>query len=1443
MDAGHARLTGDPAATSSFIAPSVAKGTFLKSESALSDEIEPKKEVQVIAQQVFSNYPDTHTPKKKSRGFNTNNIKVADIAVVKYFLYGYQILKKWRDDKYTGLRFAVEAYNKEKSLANIDKIAKQLQLLKASDSSEFNDSTLKKLADEVAIYKFKMLLANPEQIKFNLNSERNLTVFKDIDPDLKQLLEQYNLNKTKEKFIEIHEKLFDWIQTSKVKKEHPAQIQQILYELSSYVEDPQIYELFNLLKTDKTYIAHHKIEDLIEALGVDDGRAIKLCKGEVLNLPQIKTRFSRSKEISVLNRAIKKFNKNKTPDKLILVAVALQDWQFKDEAGFNSNTKALKIIGEMNEILKGVSKQDKIEKLEGFIFLKTNKDKMQGTKVKEWDSTVWDYKSWKELPMLKSKRKTQIPSGLMKKLNNAIKTFNENKKEGNSLHSSLWLKEITATLLLWAEKNPDEFNTCGGEALLKAMQSRVLSSVVKEGIQSVKAIQSNELQAVNEAVKFYNKNPSIASLKEVETRLIEWKEKAPNSVGKEIVLGEFSKYHGDTLLQEVQIFLQANQNALGGVKSKSFPTILLPNSHPAEVFDKSLALGPPNHKDKSAYLLVFHNPIAPWSHSEIGIAKGAASLNTSSFISKPDLHRDPAIFNNYFVNGVLVKDINEYKFANSRQYVHNVLNHVIVSNSVREFSTISPQKVVSISPQKVLQEKFINTDVDAAFDADFAKMVYEHFEEIGYIDKNGKVTSKYFDPPKGEGPNDWDFVDDKIKDKARDFIISVMPKPMNPSEFEKQIEISKSKQAFNFLKNAEIIKADGSLDREKMYQDSSIWNNITNFYKGDDVEYGEYIITLLATQLNRNFTETSFIRAERTPEESTQLFNFLNNNKLLQESPNAMGEPKLYLKKDWVTLIETNPQIKAQFENLPHREALVQQLAIMGKAGETTGREYLGIGAEQEGLDQVSQSAEGVRITDSRLVDRMEKLCKRRKNEIQKNMNVFAGIRGGVRALLKGGYATLLHTKEDKVRHFRNALIDNFLTSVDPQAFLPNLKEPRFRLEVYESGGEIYRKWVEDPNGKFGKVKNLSKGSQDQSGEYVEGEYRKNSYVLEADGRLKSVKSLDKLKLETHERGNIVEMADGTQEWREDAEFGQCFKPKGTDKTDLRDVEKDDRPLYSAMNCEKYLSNGESEWCGSYAIRMLHSAYAFECMPEFQPLLDNLNRDFASATSFDKKDKDNSLFEKRHATALFILADQYAKKMVASEAGEKYFRDMHPGVRLNPRCTPDQIHEFLVGKDPGLLNSAARAAKTMQMPSMRKDAGQKMGVSLIVGTAIGTGLTAVLGASTAALKLAFNVTSATLHVFTTDLIKAAHQSYRRKAQELDRNKEAGKKVRFRSVRLFKAIAFNGLLVDGLGKRVGMQYLGGQELVDSAKKIKKWATPGFRKAFRLSAKPIAASAFA
>lgn len=1435
MDAGQARLTGEPALASSF-APSVAKGTFPKSESALSNdsnEIEPKKEVQVVAQQVFSEYPDTHTPQKKSRGFNTNNIKVADIAIIKYFLYGFQILKKWRDDKYTGLRFAVDAYNKEKTPANIDKIAKQLQLLKANDSSEFNDSTLKKLADEVAIYKFKMLLANPEQIKFNLHSARDLTVFKDIDPDLKGLIQQYNLSKTKEKFIEIHEKLFDLI--SKAKKEHPTQIQQILYELSSGVDDPQIYELFNLLKTDKTYIAHHKVADLIDALRLDDGRAIKLCKGEVLNLPQIKTRLSRSKEITALNRAIRKFNKNKTADNLILVAAALQDWQFKDEAGFNGNFKALKIVGEINEILKGVSKQDKIKKLEGFIFLKTNNDKMQSAKGIEWDATKWDYKSWKELPVLKSKRKAHVPSPLMTKLNNAIKTFHDNKKEGNSFHSSLWLKEISDNLLLWAEENPDEFNTCGGEALLKAMQSRVLSSVVKQGIPTVKTPQSDQLEAVKEAIKIYNANPSIISLQDVEAKLNLWKEKAPDTVGKEIVSGEFSKYHGKTLLQEVQTFLKANANALNEVKPKSFPTILLPNSHPAEVFDKSLALGPPNHKDKSAYLLVFHNPIAPWSHSEIGIATGATSLNPASFTSKPDLHRDPVIFKDYFLNGVFVKDINEYKFANSRQYVHDVLNHVIVPNSVREVSTLSPQKV--------LQKIFVKPDINSAFDTDFSELVYKNFQERGYIDGNGKVTSEYFNALKGDEPNDWDFVDEKFKEEARDFIISVMPKPFNPSEFGKQIEISKSKQAFNFLKKAEIIKADGSLDREKMYQDSPIWNNITNFYKGDDVEYGEYIITLLATQLNRNFTETSFIRAERTPEESTQLFNFLNNNKLLQESPNAMGEPKLYLKKDWITLIETNPQIKAQFENLPHREALVQQLAIMGKAGETTGREYLGIGAEQEGLDQVSQSAEGVRITDSRLVDRMEKLCKRRKNEIQKNMNVFAGIRGGVRALLKGGYATLLHTKEDKVRHFRNALIDNFLTSVDPQAFLPNLKEPRFRLEVYESGGEIYRKWVEDPNGKFGKVKNLSKGSQDQSGEYIEGEYRKNSYVLEADGRLKSVKSLDKLKLETHERGNIVQKADGTQEWMVDVDFGQCFKPKGTDKTDLSDVEKDDRPLYSAMNCEKYLSNGESEWCGSYAIRMLHSAYAFECMPEFQPLLDNLNRDFSSATSFDKKDKDNSLFEKRHATALFILADQYAKRMVASEAGEKYFRDMHPGVRLNPRCTPDQIHEFLVGKDPGLLNSTARAAKTMQMPKFRKEAGQKMGVSLIVGTAIGTGLTAVLGSPTAVLKLAFNVTSATLHVFTTDLFKAAHQSYGRKAQELDRLKEAGKKVRFRSVRLFKAIAFNGLLVDGLGKRVGMQYLGGQELVDSAKKIKKWATPGFRKAFGLAAKQIAASAFA
>ncbi|MBA3815530.1 MAG: hypothetical protein H0X29_03240 [Parachlamydiaceae bacterium] len=1376
-----------------------------------------------VSKKIFIDYPTLDKPKVKWRGFNTNNIKVADIFFVKYFIYGYQILKKWKDDKYSGLRFAVCNYNREKTEKNIDGVINQLKLLKANESADFNDDTLMKLADEVAIYKFKMLANSPESITFISGAAKSLTPIKEAPEELNRLILNYNDEtkiKTKEQFIQILDQLFLWMETSKAQKKHPEQVKNLLSELSTGVQDTQLYELFNLLKTDKTLNSHQKIEALADRARLDDGRALKLCQGKVLSIPQINVKFSRSSELTALKKAIAEFNKHQTPQNFIHVVAALQDWQHLHSEAFNSSN-ALKIVGDMTEILDGVSKQDKIKKLDAYVFIESNREKIIKSKDIQWNSVNWDFSTWKVLPLPKNrkhlgvkaeKNKEGTSSSVIGELSSIIKDFNRSKKNISGLSMTLKLQGINDKLLKWAEKHPEEFMTCGGELIMTALQKNILKSVVKQGPRITAEI-SNELGSVNSVIIEYNKNPTIGALHLVKLHIEEWKNKQADTTDEknEVLSGEFSRYHGPEMLKELTEYFKSIEN-FNNVNLPLPTTLLLPNSHPSAVFDQSMTLGPPQANGKRAYLMIFHNPIAPWSHTEIGIVTGPSSLTKASFLSsnKPP---DPKIFNGYIENGVLIKHFSQDQFPNNRQYVHDVINHVILNKQV------------------LTQKSFASEQFEGISSEDFSFMVFNFLQKFQFIDANGHVAEKYFNPPEGLRSTDWDFHEnEEINTQMCEYIQTIISPLLHPEEFSKQIEISKSKEAFEFLKDGKYLKEDGLVDPAFLHRNSKLWDAISDYYQ-DDKDYGNYLIAVLACPISRPFNEASFVRGPISNEESEALFSFLTSNNLLDTKTNSKEEKYLFLKEGWELIVKSSEDNRAKFIALPHREGFLQQLATFGTVGETTQRKYLGIGAEHEGLDQVSMDAEGVRLVDSRLVDRVEKLCKRRKNEIQKNMNVFAGIRGGVRALFKGGYATLMHTKETKVRHLRQAFIDNFLTSIDPQAFLPNLKESRYRLEVYESGGQIYRKWIEDPNGKFGQTKNVSQLSQNHSGEYIEGDYHKNSYVLGEDGRLKSVKSLDKEKLETHERGNIVQKADGTQEWMVDEEFGQCFKPKGTKKEDLKDVEKDDRTLYSAMNCEKYLANGESEWCGSYAIRMLQSAYAYEYMPEFKPLLESLNKDFRESSSYDEKDKEHSQFEKRHASILFTLADRYAKKIIDEDIGRKYFRDMHPAVRLNSRSTPDQIHEFLVGKDPGLLNSASRAAKTLQMPTMRNEKGKNRSISLIAGMAIGTGLTAVLGAPTAVLKLAFNVTTATMHAFTTDIAKAAHQSYQHKTEEFDRRKEAGQKIKHRKLKLFKAVAFNGLLIGGLGRRIGMQYLGGQEIIDTAKKTKNWATTSFIKTFK------------
>lgn len=1046
----------------------------------------------LVSKDIFEECHNLHVPKIK-KVFRTDNLSVSYTPIIKYFLYGYQIISQWKSDKYAGLRLAVFTYNNKKSLENIDNVIKQLQLLKDEKSDLLKSQTLKRLANEIAISKFQMLVTtSPEKILVTLGGE-NLTNAKVSNEAVNSLITAYNQHKTRENFLNLCRGLFDWINTDNVQKKDHKLIEHMLYELSAVIEDKEIYELFNLLKSDKTHIAHQNIENLIDALNVDGGRAIPRCSGEILDIPQINIKSSHSRELSFLKQAIHKFNEDKIPQSFMCVAAALKDWQHKQPEDFNKSN-ALEIINEMMEILDGVSKQGKIKRTDNYAILQANKYKLAYNKAGKWNPFQWDFKCWKSLPLPKSQKfkispSSQKNSEIMHALIRALKNFNHVKNTTSPMTLVPSLMTINGMLEEWIDKYPDEYILCGGEAISKTIRNNMQRSTIKAAVFSLKVDTSPELKNVIKKIKEYNQLPSVESLQKIKKALENWKEHQPDvEIENEIQYGEYSRYHGDATLKKIQDILLDKENATNGKKNKSFPTLLLPNSHPKKVFDKSTDLGIKDIKGKSAQLIIFHNYASPWSHTDIAFDTGP--------------------------------------------------------------STVS----------------------------------------------------------------------------------------------------------------------------------------------------------------------------------------------------------------------------------------------------ETSNREYRGIGSKP--TDQYLAKAEGVKLTEPRLIDRLEKICKRRKNEMQQKMNGWAGASAIARAALTGGYAVVLNQEEDKIKHFRQALIDNFLTSIDPQSFLPNLKEPRFRVETYEKDGEIFRKWIEDANGQFGK----------SNKDVLAEPFTRNPFAQnEENGGL--TKSLNLLHKEGFERGNIVHKADGTKIWMEDFRYGQSFKPVGTDANDLTDVLEDDRPLYTAMNCEDYLSNGEIEWCGSYAIRMLHSAYAFEYMPEFQPLLNSLTEDFVRETSFNQNDPD-AKFEKLQALSLFDLAEQYAKEMVASEAGKKYFRDMNATVKMNPRSTPDQIHNFFVGKELGLLNSLSYGAKVLNLPKLNE-------IDVITPIEVSFNL------PEATIKVATYVVTATLHVFTTDLVKAAHQGYRRKKIEIDQKTKAGKKVKFKHARLFKAALFNGFIVDGLGRRVAMQYLGGQELIDTGKKIRKW----------------------
>lgn len=181
-------------------------------------------------------------------------------------------------------------------------------------------------------------------------------------------------------------------------------------------------------------------------------------------------------------------------------------------------------------------------------------------------------------------------------------------------------------------------------------------------------------------------------------------------------------------------------------------------------------------------------------------------------------------------------------------------------------------------------------------------------------------------------------------------------------------------------------------------------------------------------------------------------------------------------------------------------------------------------------------------------------------------------------------------------------------------------------------------------------------------------------------------------------------------------------------------------------------------------------------------------------------------FEKRHAQALFLLADQYSKKIVESEAGRKYFRDMHPTVRLSSRCTPDMIHEFLMGKTPGIVTSMRRAYQTIRFPKPRGQVIEGVLLQSAVGS-LETGLS-ILAIPTALMKLATNVIGAVTGTVVDIFIARPQQAAQQREEELSRKEEAGKKIRFKAVKIAGSAA-SGFAVGGI-KRIAALCFGGLE---------------------------------
>ncbi|MBI5272811.1 MAG: hypothetical protein HY861_02375 [Chlamydiia bacterium] len=631
---------------------------------------------------------------------------------------------------------------------------------------------------------------------------------------------------------------------------------------------------------------------------------------------------------------------------------------------------------------------------------------------------------------------------------------------------------------------------------------------------------------------------------------------------------------------------------------------------------------------------------------------------------------------------------------------------------------------------------------------------------------------------------------------------SCFVRPPEPSSLS---EDERSRLTGEFLRTKGFLYDDGTVKPEHLCQQSALWKEIDLLWASQSV-YAEFVKTVLATPLPRSFNAQAFIRPCFTQSEAEEVREWIVTKKFTIQSG-------ALLRKDWQSRM-TLPDFETLPKHLrPFREWILYSMIRIGAQGDKPRREYLGIGAEMDMIDQYSESASGVKIKDPRLAARMKKIAKRRQKEIQRGMNIFGGASPAFKSI-GGEYSKMLATEEEQVRHVRQALIDNYLTLADPNAFLPDEEEPRYRLELHESGTTIYRKWIEDPKGQFSRVKSPSASARDSSGEYIEGEYTHNGHTL-VEGRLRSIKGLDKDRLKEFKKGNVIFKSNGGLGWEEDEENGQYFKRPGENP---EQAERDERICYPTKNLERYLSNGESEWCGSYAVRMLHSAYFHEGFPSFPEVVTRFERDFKRIyqVQLHRIDcEEETLFEKKHAQALFQLADFYAKRIVSSELGKAYFRDMPEDIRLTPRLTPDMIQEFLMGKRAGLARALGRAAQVLWLPKHR--GFNTDGKSATASFYSGRGMTAAVGSATGILKFGFNALAATTGL-VADLVTIPHQAYQAEKARIRRLEEAGASPGAKDLALKP--------IGSLAKRVFWEYLPLHLLKDGYEAMQSKGTSAF-----------------